>query len=724
MACKITLIGAGSVVFAKTLIGDILQFPELSDAHICLMDINPDRLKVANIMMKRVAETLGVKAKITATQDQQEAVKDAKYVICTIQVGGYEPSTMRDFDIPKKYGLEQTIADTLGVGGVFRALRTIPVINQIAKDIADHAHPDCLFLNYTNPMAMNCMAVEAEVGIPHVGLCHSVFGTARMLANHAHIPIEDVSYLVAGINHMAFFLKFQYKGRDAYPLLYKVLEDPKRNFELVRYEMFRRTGYFVTESSEHQSEYVPYFIHHGQEMIEEFKIPLDEYPRRCEGIIASWKDTEAKLIGEGDHPMVVNPQSHEYGSYIIHSRETNTLRTVYGNVPNKGIIANLPDDCNVEVPCQVDAVGLQPTMIGDLPPQLAALCMSNVNVQQLTVKAALTGKREHIYHAVMMDPHASATLPLDKIWAMCDELIEAHQSDGFLGEFEPVIKNTGRSYAGVGDQLIARARPRGLRLDQVGSTFELELEIDNPSREDAAFDLAIALDNHAVSLDSLSASVKVAAESSTTINIPGKVNSASEEEIPVQLTTDADNVLCVDSTLRPYAILKSNDEGVAEFGLELSGFPCAAGSLRRDGENMVIQIRVDDSDVQKSNRKFQFASAAEFFFSNAQAEGCQHVILLPDGEGGATFTNNKREPIAEATLEYTQKELFYEAKITIPASYLDAEGESFFFDCTTHLMALGDAHSGGRASLSGGKKVWEDMTQAHLVEMAPALARA
>ena len=226
MSCKITLIGAGSVVFAKTLIGDILQFPELSDATICLMDIDADRLRVADVMMKRMAGKLGVNAKIVSTLDRREAIKGAKYVICTVQVGGYKPSTVVDFEIPKKYGLRQTIADTLGIGGIFRGLRTIPVLVGIAQEIEQLAHPDCLLLNYTNPMAMNCWAIDEAVGIPHVGLCHSVFGTARMLASHAKLRYDDVSYLVAGVNHMAFFLKFQYKGQDAYPLLFKVLNDP------------------------------------------------------------------------------------------------------------------------------------------------------------------------------------------------------------------------------------------------------------------------------------------------------------------------------------------------------------------------------------------------------------------------------------------------------------------------------------------------------------------
>ena len=263
MPCKITLIGAGSVVFAKTLIGDILQFPELADVTICLMDVDADRLKVADVMMKRMAAKLGVPARIESTLDRREAIRGAKYVICTIQVGGFKPSTVRDFEIPKKYGLQQTIGDTLGIGGVLRGLRTIPVLVDIAREIADVGHPECLFLNYTNPMATNCWAIHEATGVPHVGLCHSVFGTARMLASHTELPFDDISYLVAGVNQMAFFLKLQYRGQDIYPLLFRVLEDPKRTYERVRYEMMRRTGYFVTKSSECQAEYAPYFIHHS-----------------------------------------------------------------------------------------------------------------------------------------------------------------------------------------------------------------------------------------------------------------------------------------------------------------------------------------------------------------------------------------------------------------------------------------------------------------------------
>ena len=444
MALKISLLGAGSVVFAKTLLSDVLQFPELSDATISLMDIDPARLKVAQTMAERIIAKLGVRARVEATLDQREAIRDANYVIITVQVGGYKPGTVLDFEIPRKYGLLQTIGDTLGIGGIFRGLRTIPVINSFARDIAEVGAPGCLLLNYTNPMAMNCWAVDRAVGIPHVGLCHSVQGTSKQLAEFARLPMEDVTYLVAGINHMAFFLRFEHQRRDAYPLLFALLDDAGFTSEKVRFEMMRRTGYFVTESSEHQSEYVPYFIHHGQAMIERFDVPIDEYLRRCQSIITTWKATEASLLGEGAE-ITVGPQSHEYGSYIIHARETDTARVIYGNVPNRGLITNLPEGCCVEVPCLVNALGVQPTHVGALPPQLAALCQTNINVQALTVEAALTGRRDHIYHAAMLDPHTAATLPLDKIWAMCDELIAAHQKAGLLGEYKTATRGTGRA---------------------------------------------------------------------------------------------------------------------------------------------------------------------------------------------------------------------------------------------------------------------------------------
>lgn len=453
---KIAFIGAGSTVFARNLMGDLLSFPELADSTFALMDINPERLKTSQAVAHRINEIVGAKATIETTTDRRKALTGADYVICMIQVGGYEPATVTDFEIPRKYGLRQTIADTLGIGGIMRALRTIPVLLDIARDMEELC-PDALFLNYVNPMAMNQWALSRGSGIKTVGLCHSVPHTAGDLARDISIPLEDINYLVAGINHVAFFLKFEHKrtGKDLYPKVRQVIEEGRvPDWNRVRYEMFGRLGYFATESSEHFSEYVPWFIKRDRpELIEKYNIPLDEYIERCKAQITAWGLVEKAQvngheIGEAEirealadiHPMpgqiknvirgVLNfnqiKRSVEYGSLIIHSMETGTPRLIYGNVPNTGIITNLPEGCCVEVPCLVDRNGIQPTQIGAIPPQLAALMQTNINVQSLAVEAAITGKREHIYHAAMLDPHTAAELSLDQIWSMVDELIDAH----------------------------------------------------------------------------------------------------------------------------------------------------------------------------------------------------------------------------------------------------------------------------------------------------------
>jgi alpha-galactosidase len=371
-----------------------------------------------------VSAALGAQPTIEATTDRRKALDGADYAISMIQVGGYKPSTVVDFEIPKKYGLRQTIADTLGVGGIMRGLRTIPVLLSICRDMEDVC-PDVTFLQYVNPMAMNCWAISRATKIKTVGLCHSVQGTSEQLAHDIGVPIEQINYICAGINHMAFYLRFERDGVDLYPLIRQVLADGRvPDWNRVRYEVFKRVGHFVTESSEHFSEYVPWFIKRDRsDLIEEFNIPLDEYITRCENQIAGWHRMRADL--ESDKPIEVH-RSHEYGSLIIHSMETNQPRVVYGNVPNYGLIDNLPQGCCVEVPVLVDKSGLQPTKIGALPPQLAAMMQTNVNVQSLVVEAALTGKREHIYHAAMLDPHTAAELSLDQIWALVDDLIAAH----------------------------------------------------------------------------------------------------------------------------------------------------------------------------------------------------------------------------------------------------------------------------------------------------------
>ncbi len=455
---KITFIGAGSTVFAKNLMGDILSYPELQGSTLSLFDINEERLRTSAIVARKVAEATGASPVIESTTDRRKALDGADYAIAMIQVGGYKPGTVTDFEIPKKYGLRQTIADTLGIGGIMRGLRTIPVLLDMCHDMEDVC-PDVTFLQYVNPMAMNCWAIDRATSIKTVGLCHSVQGTAEQLAADIGVPVEEINYVCAGINHVNFYLKFERKNgaavEDLYPLIRQVLAEGRvPDWNRVRYEMFKRLGYFVTESSEHFSEYVPWFIKRDRpDLIERFNIPLDEYIRRCEVQITGWEFMRQKLehpevdltaefaaamatagVAPDHMPLVVNnfenlnrvERSHEYGSGIIHSIETGQPRVVYGNVPNDGLIDNLPQGCCVEVPCLVDKNGVQPTRMGAIPPQLAGVMRTNVNVQELVVEAALTGKREHIYHAAMLDPHTAAELDLDQIWHLVDDLIEAH----------------------------------------------------------------------------------------------------------------------------------------------------------------------------------------------------------------------------------------------------------------------------------------------------------
>jgi alpha-galactosidase len=430
---KIAFIGAGSTVFAKNLMGDILSFPELADCTLSLMDIDPERLKTSEIVAHRMADLFEAHPTIEATLDRRQALDGADYAISMFQVGGYKPGTVIDFEVPKKYGIRQTIADTLGIGGIMRALRTIPVFLDICRDMEELC-PDVTFLQYVNPMAMNTWAINRASKIKTVGLCHSVQGTAESLAEDIGVPYDEINYLCAGINHMAFYLRFERDGEDLYPLIRMAMEAGSYGrryrdlYDHLRYEVFRRTGYFVTESSEHFSEYVPWFIKRDRpDLLEKYSIPLDEYITRCELQIEEW-DTLKAALERGDLDEVRHERSHEYGSLIIHSMLTGQPRLVYGNVANHGLIDNLPDGCCVEVPCLVDKNGVQPTRIGSLPPHLAALMQTNINVQSLVVEAALTCKREHIYHAAMLDPHTAAELGLDEIWSLVDELIAAHGS--------------------------------------------------------------------------------------------------------------------------------------------------------------------------------------------------------------------------------------------------------------------------------------------------------
>lgn len=429
---KITLIGAGSTVFAQNILGDVLSNPELADSEIALFDVNDERLSTSEIMSRRIGTTLGLEdLRVTATTDRRAALKNADFVILMMQIGGYKPATIIDFDVPKKFGLRQTIADTLGIGGIFRGLRTIPVVLDIAREMEELC-PNALMMNYVNPMAMLSGAVqERHPDLPYVGLCHSVQETAGHLARVLGENIKEIDYRSAGINHVAFFQKFEKRlpdgsREDLYPRLKAIAECGEApDGDKVRFEVLKQLGFFVTESSEHFSEYTPWFIKRGRaDLIDRYQVPLDEYIRRCEDQIADWENLKVEL--EDETRTLAVEQSNEYASAIIHGMVTGTNHLIYGNVRNDGLITNLPGNAAVEVPCHIDRNGVQPIRVGKLPTQLAAVMRWQINVQELTIEAALTGKREHIYHAAMLDPHTAAELAPDEIRTLCDAMIAAH----------------------------------------------------------------------------------------------------------------------------------------------------------------------------------------------------------------------------------------------------------------------------------------------------------
>ena len=447
---KLCIIGAGSSVFTKRIVTDLLLMDEFKSIDISLMDIDPERLRVSKLIVGAVAREIGVSPSVNTYDNYEEALKDSDFVITAIQVGGFDPATIIDFEIPKKYGLRQTIADTLGMGGIMRGLRTIPILVEIGEKIMEIC-PNVIWLQYVNPMCMNMIGINKLIPeIKSVGLCHSVQGTAEMLADDLNEDFENIDFKCAGINHMAFYLKFEKRRADGskedlYPRLKELAkkiskgedeyssraqkerpEESKMKFltERVRYEMLNRLGYFVTESSEHFAEYVPWFIKRDRpDLIEQFQIPIDEYIDRCEYSIKKWKDYSKTLEEES---KLESYRSNEYAGEIIRAVVTGKPVVINGNVMNNGLIDNLPDDSCVEVPCLIDRTGVSPTRIGKIPQQLAALIQSNINVQQLTVEAIITGKRDHVYHAAMMDPHTAAELSIDEIWKLTDEMIDAH----------------------------------------------------------------------------------------------------------------------------------------------------------------------------------------------------------------------------------------------------------------------------------------------------------
>jgi alpha-galactosidase len=419
---KIVLNGAGSAEFTKELLADILGFDELAGSTIALLDVDSERLETAAAIARWTAGALGAPAAIEPYLDRRAALEGADHVISMIRVGGHEGLRL-DFEIPGRHGVRQTMADTLGIGSIFRALCTIPALLGLARDLHEVA-PGAWLYNYTNPMAALVWAIYA--GTPHqrvVGVCMSPENTAQQLAELLNVPFGEIAYLAGGINHQSWILRLEHGGQDLYPRLRQIVQDdPDGLGRRVRVEMFKRFGYFPTESSEHSADLVPWFLPH-EDQVRRFRIPVNEYLHRSERNLGSYAETRRKLAAGEPLGLERGP---EYAPQIIHSIETGTPRMVYGNVRNGGSIDNLPEDCCTEVPCLVDRAGVQPTRVGSLPPQLAALNRLYLNVCELTVRAALEERRDLVYQAALLDPNTAATLSIDEIIRVCDELIDAH----------------------------------------------------------------------------------------------------------------------------------------------------------------------------------------------------------------------------------------------------------------------------------------------------------
>ena len=705
---KITLVGAGSVVFAKSLICDILQYPALSDSTICLMDIDPVRLKTIETLARRIVAQLGVKARIEATVDLRAACKDAKFVITTIQVGRYKPSTVVDFEIPARYGVKQTIADTLGVGGVFRALRSIPELAKVARTVQEVGAPGPVMLNYTNPMAMNMWGIDRLTGIDSVGLCHSVQGTSRQISDYCGLNYADVSFLVAGINHMAFFLKFEYKGKDAYPHLFQALDDPSVVArDSVRFEMMRRLGYFVTESSEHQSEYVPYFIHHGAEVIEKFGIPINDYIRRCESQIASWGAMEKDLLDE-NKPVAIT-RSVEYGSTIIHSIVTGQPSVIYGNVPNHGLITNLVAGSSVEVPCLVDKQGIQPTYIGDLPPQLAAIIRTNQNVQELTVEAAVTGRRDYIYQAVMADPHTATVLTLDKIWAMCDDLIAAHQKDGVLGEFKPVMRNTGKPLDAIARVVLA-VEPDGAPFASGSTEAAMKLVAVNQTAEPFSGEIEIQVAGPEATVSpSNRFAVRVGPGETTTtpfvIRSTGKLNETMTVSILSPSARTIERDLRVARRAEISIPVTESGENPQTIEAEWSGNQVATGKIWQTSKALACELRVNDTDVKIRESAFWEGSAVEIGLKDAASPTARTTVLvaIPNPEKPLLLLNHVPLKQSSVALKSDSSGYSLSLRLDLAEVHLKA-GTPFLFELVFHVNALGTAHGKNRTAWQGSSR--------------------
>jgi alpha-galactosidase len=421
MRPRITFIGAGSVVFMKNLLGDLLAYPELKRAEIALHDIDSDRLATAQSMAEYVARELDASPVITSHLDRRAALEGSDYVLNMVQIGGHE-ATLLDFEVPARFGLRQTIADTLGIGGIFRALRTAPHMLALGREMAELC-PSAWLLNYTNPMAMLCWLVYG--GTPTskvVGLCHSVQFTIADMAELVGVPPGEVTYLAGGLNHQAFILRFEHEGMSLYPRLDARLAAEPELQRRVRVALYQRFGYYPTESSEHAAEYVPWFMRHDEEL-GRYRIPVDEYTRRSEGNLVEYDRVKARLAGRQAMPIA---RSNEYAATIVHAMETSEPAVIYGNVRNDGLLPGLPDGCCVEVPCLVDRTGIRPVAVPEYPAHLAALNRTYLNVVELTVRAVLEERPEYVRLAALLDPNAAATLTLAEVDELCGELTSAH----------------------------------------------------------------------------------------------------------------------------------------------------------------------------------------------------------------------------------------------------------------------------------------------------------
>ena len=634
---KIAIIGAGSVVFAQKLICDILQRPTIDAPQFHLMDIDTDRLHVAGVAARKAIGALGLSATVQTTEVQQEAVRDADYVINCIQVGGSE-ATKLDFAIPARFGLRQTIGDTLGIGGIFRALRTYPVLMELADNIATVGAPRCQLLNYTNPMAMNMIAILRAQEIGAVGLCHSVQNSSALLATLVGVPLEEVRFRCGGINHMAFFTEFRTTEHDLYPLLFDRIErDPEGVGRRVRMEMMRRTGYFVTESSEHQSEYTPYFIHHGDDVVARHRLSIDELLRRDRAKIEQW-EIQRQSFANQEHEPEIPPVSHEYGSQIIEAMESDVPTTIYGNVLNHGLIDNLSPEACVEVACHVDGNGVRPIHFGRLPIVLAGIVGSNIAVQLATIEAAESGRREAVHHAAMLDPHTSATLTLDQIWKLCDELIEAHGD--LLPPLSQIRIDTGRSNTTTEEtKAEVSVVPLGLPSHN-GGPWKIAIRGHNLTARPLTVDLSVPDENGG---KTVCLQLPVGFDNEIFVEASPTRQNGHVSVSPSYLGSDQVLLRGLD-WLEDRPTITSPNGAPIQLSTNAPAIPALHGQLTVKDSFLHFRMEVSDAAPRLYRQSIEIASTVTFSFSTDGISKLEYVVA-PDLTSGRTVIESPGHPL-------------------------------------------------------------------------------